>query len=120
MIFHAVFSGPPASQDLFQAAIDAEGFPNQVDPTRGGFPEFEPDDPDPRPVAWIEIVAHHANTLDQLLEVAGRFGYRVRLHGYVMPPDRHDAGSGAVDPLADRVAQLEAQIAAMLANGGPS
>lgn len=103
-MFHLVFSGPETKAAEFVEDLVSHGFPARIDRLCAGF-ESE------LLVSFVEALGDgylgerlDDGTLDGPLGLAEGHGFRLRMHGTV-------TSQAQGDPLADRVAALEARIA---------
>lgn len=102
-MFHLVFSGPEAAPDELVDALTAAGYPAQVCTDRAGFPAEAL-------TGWVEAIAgtDDHDMLAELVALAATHRYQLRLHSPVSEPR---LGGRLLE--ADRIAELEARIAAL-------
>jgi hypothetical protein len=96
-MFQLIFSGPMGSEGACLDAFGRAGFPVQVAEVHGGFAPEEG-------TVFVEAIASGPDHLPQAVTLAASVGFVLRLHGEI-------ADRPADDPLALRVAALEARLA---------
>ena len=91
-MFQMIFSGPTAGLGLCIDALRVDGFPADEDTTRQGFPPYvdvvdeEGNVVGKELVSFIEAIASHPDYLERALAVTSRYGYVVRMHGWIEHP----------------------------------
>ncbi len=102
-MFHLVFSGPEAAPALLVDALTAAGYPAQVCTDRAGFPAEAL-------TGWVEAIAgdQDPDMLAEAVSIAADRRFQLRLHSPVNEPR---LGGRLLE--ADRIAVLEARIAAL-------
>lgn len=111
MLHHMVFSGPERAAESFVDHLMSAGYPAQIDPHCGGFePELLTTFVEAIGVGFLGDATYPGDgsvtfTDGSPLDLAQREEFALRLHGVVDNPTM------VLDPLLDRLVELEARLA---------